>query len=50
MNSSKVTQSPEVIEGKLESKNREMEEFQLSSNYVDAEKCRIAIEQLKKDY
>jgi hypothetical protein len=27
-----------------------MEEFQQCSNYIEAEKCRLAIEQLKKDY
>lgn len=34
----------------MESKIREMEEHQKSARYVEAEDCRLAVEQLKKDY
>jgi len=50
MSSSKISHTAEEIEAMLETKTREMVDFQQNSNYVEAEKARVAIEQLKKDF
>ena len=46
----KVDMTAEEIEAQIERKNSDMTEGQRNGNYVEAENCRVAIEQLKKDY
>lgn len=50
MSASKISASAEEIEAQLELKINEMENYQKNGNYVDAETCRITVEQLKKDF
>lgn len=47
---SKSIGTAEEIEAQLEVKTRQMEDHQRNGNYVDAESCRLTVEQLKKDF
>lgn len=50
MSASKNNMSAEEIEANLERKVREMEDSQHNGNYVEAQNCRVMVEQLKKDF
>ena len=45
-----IKMTAEEIEALLDTKTREMNEHQKNAKYVEAEECRLNVEQLKKDY
>ena len=40
----------EEIEALIDSKTRQMNDYQTNAKYVEAEECRLHVEQLKKDH
>ena len=50
MNASVDSMTAQEIDIALQKKAQEMTEHTRNSNYMEAENCRVSVDQLKKDY